>query len=403
VTGLARGPGHLAAQHLQGFIAALGAAGVAPGVQKQVDFLRGVALLRPSSPVEFYWTARTTLVSAREELDAFDRVYEEWFGDGLARPVPPPLYHKPHVAERTDRPFSVGAERDEMGRRKAAGGGASSEDVLGHGSFPATSMAQQRLLAEVEAALVEEVPTERGRRRKTAPRGSVLDLRRVMSSAGRRGGEILRLHWRDRPRQARRVLMLVDISGSLRQSSGDALRFAHALVQAVPRCDVYTFGTRLTRVTRELRTRDVDAALAKLAHVVPDVNGGTRIGPSLEEFLADRRRAAVPRDALVLVVSDGLERGDPEAMAAAVARLGRLSHRVVWWSPLVCDTSYRPITRGMAAVLGDLDDLVGVRDLASALDALGRLRQLDAGRRHAAAATWSATTTDDLRARPTRA
>jgi uncharacterized protein with von Willebrand factor type A (vWA) domain len=200
---------------------------------------------------------------------------------------------------------------------------------------------------------------------------------------------LVRLQWRDRLRRPRRVLLLVDVSGSLRQSSGDALRFAHALVRTVPRCDVYTFGTRLTRVTRQLAKRDVDAALDGLADVVLDLNGGTRIGPALEEFLADARRTAAARDALVLIVSDGLERGDPGAMATAVERLARLAHRVVWWSPLACDANYQPLTRGMAAVVGDLDDLVGVCDLASAVDAVRRLSAVEAGPRRSVPATRS--------------
>jgi uncharacterized protein with von Willebrand factor type A (vWA) domain len=152
---------------------------------------------------------------------------------------------------------------------------------------------------------------------------------------------------------------------------------------------VYTFGTRLTRVTRQLAKRDVDAALDGLADVVLDLNGGTRIGRALEEFLADARRTAAARDALVLIVSDGLERGDPRAMATAVERLARLAHRVVWWSPLACDANYQPLTRGMAAVVGDLDDLVGVCDLASAVDAVRRLSAVEAGPRRSVPATRS--------------
>jgi uncharacterized protein with von Willebrand factor type A (vWA) domain len=171
--------------------------------------------------------------------------------------------------------------------------------------------------------------------------------------------------------------MLIDVSGSLRATSPDALRCAHAVVRVVPRSEAYTFGTRLTRVTRALRGRDPDAALDKLAEVVTDVNGGTRIGASLDEFLADSRRASAARDAVVIVVSDGLERGDPALMAESVARLARLAYRLVWWSPLACDPAYRPVTRGMAAIIDDLDDLVGVRDLPTALAAVERLPALE--------------------------
>jgi uncharacterized protein with von Willebrand factor type A (vWA) domain len=374
----------LARRHLQGFVTALAGSGVVPGAQKQVDFLQAVALLRPAAPGELYWAARVTLVRALEELEAFDRVFAAWFGDGLvplAAPVrrPPPRL----PASRRGR-LAGGPEGDAVGGRTGAGRQASVEELRSNCAFPATSAAQRRLLAEAEAALNDRLPAERALRHRPARHGERLDLRRVLRAAGRSGGEVLRFQWRDRRRRLRRVLLLVDVSGSLRQSSGDALRFAHALVRTVPRCEVYTFGTRLTRVTHQLAKRDVDAALDGLADVVVDVNGGTRIGRALEELLADGRRSAAARDALVLIVSDGLERGGPGAMAAAVKRLARLAHRVVWWSPLACDANYQPVTRGMAAVVGDLDDLAGVRDLASAVDAVRRLSAVEAGRRRQA-------------------
>jgi uncharacterized protein len=378
---VARGPAGLALDHLHGFMTALEAAGVAPGVQKQADFLRAVGLFRPSCCRELYWTACSTLVRARDELDAFDRVFEAWFGDGLVTLVPARARRSQPTSGPPLRRVAIGAEGDAVGRRQGAGRQASSEDVRGRHVFPVTSASQRSLLAEVKAALVAELPTQRARRYRPGPHGSRLDLRRSVRGAGRSGGEVVHLHWRNRPQRPRRVLLLVDVSGSLRHSSADALRFAHALVRVAPRCEVYTFGTRLTRVTRQLGRRDVGVALDSLAGVVLDVNGGTRIGSALEEFLADARRAAAARDALVVIISDGLERGDPGPMAAALERLARLSHRVVWWSPLACDPRYRPLTRAMAVVLGSLDDLVGVRDLVSAIEAVHRLRTFEAGRR----------------------
>ncbi len=367
-------PHDLAAAHLEGFVTALAAAGVVPGVTKQVDFLGGVALVRPASPDDLYWTARLTLVSAREEIGPFDRVFSAWFGDGAVALAPPagrPALPRPAPARRGR--LLGGAEGGHQGHTKGAGPEASSDETSAPAGFPPTPADKRRLLAQAEAALRQVLPTERARRYQPARRGDRLDLRRVLRAAGRRHGDVVRLEWRRRPRRPRRVLMLVDVSGSLRQSSGDALRFAHAVVRAVPRGEVYTFGTRLTRVTRQLAVPDVDSALDGLATVVLDVNGGTRIGQALGEFLADARRTAAARDALVVIVSDGLERGHPEAMVAAVRRLGRLAHRVVWWSPLACDPNYQPLTRGMAAVIDDLDDLAGVRDLASAVGAVPRL------------------------------
>lgn len=153
----------------------------------------------------------------------------------------------------------------------------------------------------------------------------------------------------------------------MKQFSSDYLRFAHAVVAGCDRAEVFTFGTRLTRVTTTLRAHDVDAALESLARIVLDVDGGTQIGGSLQEFLRNPHFVTMARGALVLVLSDGLERGDCEAMTEGTRRLSRLSHQLAWWSPLACDPDYRPLTRGMAAVLDDLDALTGVRDLETAL------------------------------------
>ena len=372
----------LAAAHLEGFVTALAGAGVVPGANKRVDFLRAVALMRPVRPTDLYWTARVTLVGAVEEVAPFDRVFAAWFADATVSLAPPAgRTALPRVSPSRRGGVLSCPEAGTEGRRRGAGYDASTDETTSTCAFPPTSTDKRRLLAEAKPSLQRALPTQRARRHQPARRGDQLDLRRVLRAAGRNGGDVVHLQWRRRPRRPRRVLLLVDVSGSLRQTSGDALRFAHAAVRAVPRCEVYTFGTRLTRVTRHLAAPDVDAALAGLAGVVFDVNGGTRIGHALEEFLADARRTAMARDALVLIVSDGLERGDPAAMVSAVRRLGRLAHRVVWWSPLACDPNYQPLTRAMAAVVGDLDDLAGVRDVPSAVGAVARLGAVVAGPR----------------------
>jgi uncharacterized protein with von Willebrand factor type A (vWA) domain len=162
--------------------------------------------------------------------------------------------------------------------------------------------------------------------------------------------------------------VLIDVSGSLRPQVPDFLRFAWAA-----QAETFTFGTRLTRITKELRTRDVDQALANISDAVLDADGGTRIGPALQEFLATPRYADRARGALTIVLSDGLERGDPAPMARAVHRLAKLSWSLHWWTPLATDPTYRPVTRGMAAIQDDLDDLAGARDLPTLLERVRRL------------------------------
>jgi uncharacterized protein with von Willebrand factor type A (vWA) domain len=348
--------------HLRGFLHGLREAGLPVPVTRQRDFLHGLALVPPRDVRHLYWIARATLSTSVVDREIFDPVFAHWFGGESI----------PDMAEAD----STGAAEPEGG----AGDGPPPEQVAREGAgqlaswstmdrpalFAASGPAQRRMLARLRADLPAAVPTVRSRRRVAARRGDRLDVRRVHRDAWRAGGEVVRLRWRRQPRRQRPVLVLIDVSGSMKQHSRDHLRFAHAVVGSCDRAEVFTFGTRLTRATEALRERDVDAALSRLADVVLDVDGGTRIGPSLLDFLGTARHLRAARGALVLVLSDGLERGDCVPLTKAVRRLSLLAHRLVWWSPLACDPAYRPVTRGMAAVIGDVDTLAGVRDLDTA-------------------------------------
>jgi uncharacterized protein with von Willebrand factor type A (vWA) domain len=173
------------------------------------------------------------------------------------------------------------------------------------------------------------------------------------------------------------------VSGSLKANSPDYLRFAHALVQGADRAEVFTFGTRLTRITAALRGDDVDDAMRDLSEVVFDFDGGTRIGESLLEFLRSGQRRTMARGALVLVLSDGLERGGPGPMAAGVERLALLAHRISWLTPLGSDPTYRPLTKAMIAVQPSLDRIGSSASLDSLLAELEYLRVLSSGQRRA--------------------
>ncbi|MGH3425344.1 MAG: VWA domain-containing protein, partial [Nocardioidaceae bacterium] len=245
-------------------------------------------------------------------------------------------------------------------------------DRAGRRTFARTSEAQHAAIATLMREIPAMLPTLRSRRRVTGRRGDAVDVRNVYRRARRTGGEVIDLRWRHRPSRPRRILILIDVSGSMKQYSADYLRFAHTVTRCCERVEAFTFGTSLTQVTSVLRTRDVDDALAGLAETVLDIDGGTLIGASMQEFLSNGRRVTMARDALVLVLSDGLERGDCHAMAAATRRLSLLSHRLLWWTPLACDPSYEPVTRGMSAVVGMVDELAGVRDLGTAVTQVRR-------------------------------
>jgi uncharacterized protein with von Willebrand factor type A (vWA) domain len=325
----------------------------APIPEKRIDFLTALRDSTPADITRLYWLARVTLVTRLEDIPAFDALFATWFRGA------PATVKAPEEGESEAPPDpSPGGDIQPQLIAEGTGKDASVHELRNRRDFEDTTAD----LAELRRALHEHLPTIRSRRRRPARRGPHIDLRRTLRAATRTG-EITTLARRDRPQRARPLLVLIDVSGSLRPQVPDYLRFAWAA-----QGETFTFGTRLTRITKQLRERDVDIALANVGAVVEDADGGTRIGPALREFLATPRYADRARGALTIVLSDGLERGDPALMAHAVHRLSRLSFRLLWWTPLGLDPTYKPVTRGMAAIVDDLDGLAGARDLSTLLE-----------------------------------
>jgi uncharacterized protein with von Willebrand factor type A (vWA) domain len=191
-----------------------------------------------------------------------------------------------------------------------------------------------------------------------ARRGPFADLRRTLRESVRNDGEVLRLGRLRRRTRPRKLLLLIDVSGSMKARTEENLKLAHALLQAVGHAEVFTFGTRLTRVTRPLRLKRREQALNAAAHLVSDWDGGTRIGDALQAFLAVPRFGGYARGAAVIIVSDGLERGDVSALRDAVAKLSRRAWRVSWLTPLASGPGFRPQTEALIAIQRYVDDLV---------------------------------------------
>nr|MBA2281246.1 VWA domain-containing protein [Acidimicrobiia bacterium] len=217
-------------------------------------------------------------------------------------------------------------------------------------------------------------PSRRRRPDRRSRRGAPVDLRRSVRDALANDGEILRLATTRRTTRPRRVVLLIDVSGSMAPYARALARFAHAAVagRGAGRVEVFALGTRLTRITRELSTHDPDAALAAAAAVVTDWDGGTRLGDGLRTFNDQWGVRGLARSAVVVLLSDGWDRGDPGVLAAEVARLRRVAHRVVWVNPLRASPGYEPLARGMAAALPHLDSFVDGHSVAS-LESLVRL------------------------------
>ena len=193
-------------------------------------------------------------------------------------------------------------------------------------------------------------------------------MRRTLREAARRDGDVMRLHQSRRKMRQRRVLMLIDVSGSMKDRSETLLRLSHTVVQAADRAEVFTLGTRLTRITQALRPREGVQALMRASQAIADFDGGTRIGDALAAYLSVPRYAGFARGAAVVVLSDGLERGEPGAMIDAVQRLSRSAWRLDWLTPLASDPDYRPVTAGLSGILPILDHLGDASSTAAVAD-----------------------------------
>ncbi|AVH60935.1 MULTISPECIES: vWA domain-containing protein [Streptomyces] len=348
---------------LVGFARALRAAGVEAGPDRVQAFIGALDLLDPGVRFDVYWAGRLTLCGSRDDLERFERVFAAYFGEkGDARParaaVPPRL----RTVVRAAGPAPPGAARaSEDGVPAPAL--ASSTEVLRHRDVAGLTAAEREQLRRLLDAFRLPGEVRRSARRHPARRGSV-DPRRTVRELLRRGGEPARLRRHARAERPRRVVLLVDVSGSMSPYADALLRCAHAASRGT-RTEVFTIGTRLTRVTRELAHRDPDTAMAALAAAVPDWRGGTRLGEMLRAFLDQWGRRGMARGAVVVLLSDGWERGDPALLAAQMRRLHRLAHRVIWANPRKARPGYAPLAAGMAAALPSVDAFVEGHSLAA--------------------------------------
>ena len=223
-------------------------------------------------------------------------------------------------------------------------------------------------------------PGERRTRRWIPGRGSRVDLRRALARSLRTGGDVITLPRRTRRVRPRPIVLLCDVSGSMERYSRMLLHFAHALTRRQRRVEAFLFSTGLTRITMQLRARRITEAVSAVAKAVPDWSGGTRIGAAIRQFHQQWTRRALRGGPVVLLISDGWDRGDPEVLRTQVARLQRSCHRLIWLNPLIGTVGYEPLTRGLQAALPFVDDFLPARTLTNLADLALHLNTLSAGR-----------------------
>jgi uncharacterized protein len=352
-----------------GFARTLRHAGVPATPDRVQAMLAALDHLDVGSAADTYWAGRLTLCGDPDDIRRYDTAFAAYFG-GTARPT---MRARPATVRLRAVPLDdADSAAGDDGDGSALATAASRQEVLRHRDVSALSAAEREEVRRLLTLLAPQVGRRRTRRYGPAGRGAV-DLERTVRRMLRQGGEPSRLARRARRRKPRRLVLLADISGSMEPYADALLRFAHAAVRAAPfNVEVFTLGTRLTRVTRELRHRDPDVALKAAGAAIPDWSGGTRLGDALKAFLDLWGQRGAARGAVAVLCSDGWERGDPALLGEQVARLARLAHAVIWVNPHKGKPGYQPVTGGMAAALPYVDQLVAGHSLR-ALEELVRM------------------------------
>jgi hypothetical protein len=384
---VAAGPEADALERLIGFGRELRRRGLAVGTGRIVTFCRSAAALGALDRTDLYWAGRACLISRPEDAEAFDAAFAEWFRDGVPLELGLTAPAEPGAGERrelesiegllVDEERIVAREWHQLEEEQEPEGEAairivaSAVEVLREKSFSDLTDEERQRVALLIRRLAVRPPARRTRRYRPAPGGTRFDVKRTLRRSLRTQGEPFHRAWRARGTRSRPLVLILDVSGSMAPYSRALLQFAFAAMAAGRRVEVFCFGTRLTRVTRTLRTKDPDRAMHEVGRLVADWEGGTRIGESLKSLLDTWSQRAAIRGAVAVICSDGLERGEPDLMRDQMARLRRLVHKIVWVNPLKGSPRYEPLARGMAAALPSVDVFLPGHNLES-LEELSR-------------------------------
>ena len=337
--------------------------GFAVAPEQTTAFLSAIDLLGPRNITDIRRAAHATMAPPVERRAEFDALFDALFmGQVLAAPAPGDDEDELRVQD-DDAGYFEPETSDDINE---AGQEAAGAEVLSQRQFEPVDL--DDTLRRFARTAGVRLPQRKVRRRMSARAGDRFDLRRALRDAVKFDGDIIELPQLRRRMRQRTVLLLIDVSGSMKERTDVHLRFAHALVQAADRVEVFTFGTRLTRITRALQRKRADEALAAVSGMVADWDGGTRIGDALDAFLSVPRFVGLARGAVAIVLSDGLERGDHAAMTDAVVRLSRCAWQLHWLSPLAVAADFEPETAALRSIAPYLDSLADGSAIESICD-----------------------------------
>jgi len=392
------------AQRALAFARLLRRAGVKTTTGQAMDFVRAIEHIDISRREEFREAARACLVTHKDDLPVFDRLFDLYwrakpeYTDGLLQqPDRDDLVElapeEGEEAEETEGSSIEGARGRRLDAIEAIeeaeeGEGSETESLADAFSYSPAEILREKDFAdftEDELAQIRrfmqqltwQIGRRRSRRKVASPKGRFIDPRRTMRRSLQSGGVPLTLARRQTKTKPRQLVVICDVSGSMDRYSRILLQFIYAVENGMAKVEAFVFGTRLTRVTRLLKHQDIDEAMRRVAREVQDWSGGTRIGQSLQSFNQEWARRVLRNGAVVLIISDGWDRGDPQLLAQEMARLQRSCYRLIWLNPLLGSPRYEPLTRGIQAALPYIDDFMPIHNFAS-LEALAKhLSQID--------------------------
>ncbi|HEY8466093.1 MAG TPA: VWA domain-containing protein [Solirubrobacterales bacterium] len=351
-------------ERLAEFARILRARGARVGTGDLIRAQRALATVDPGDPRRARFALKATLCASPADRAAFDEAFAAWMGEApleLEEPFDPEAIAPPRVlGVKGERPPLLTAGEEDL--RPAAW---SDLEILAQKDFAEYTDAERALAQRLMREIASRGPLRLSRRtRATRRRTRMPDPRATLRASLRHAGEPFERRWRTLRHRRRPLILVVDVSGSMAPYSRMLLQYAQAAVAAHARCEAFAFGTRLTRLTADLRGRDPDAALRRAAAALTDWSGGTRIGAALGT-LNREHGGRIGRGAVVAILSDGWDRGDPEELRDEVARLQRCAHALIWLNPLKASPGYEPLTRGMRAALPYVDAFLAANNLAS--------------------------------------
>ena len=369
--------GHLL-QHVLAFTYLLREMGVDVSPGQALELVRALEHVPITDRENFRSAARCTLIRRHEDLPLFDAAFLFFWRNPTAdptdmlipkvqvpaKPLRIPRRPRPQAGENGDKDDEREEEKIDLLLSYSAG------EALHAKDFGAFSWEEVQACKALLKDLRWRIAPRKTRRKRSTKQGRQIDMRRVLRQNLRYGGEPIELTWRSTRTRQRPLVVLCDISGSMDRYSRILLQFVHTISNGLRDVEAFVFGTRLTRITRLLRDRDIDDAIGDVSKQVVDWSGGTRIGATLKDFNYHWGRRVLGRGAVVLLISDGWDRGDPQLLGSEMARLQRSCHRLIWLNPLLGGRDYQPLTQGLQAALPYVDDFLPVHNLLS-LEQLG--------------------------------